>query len=198
MKKVIYSLLKRALYGCIKSAWKHLSGNLLKRGYTLNPYDTCVANKMINVAQFTVIWHVDDIKMSYQSEKVLDAEVAWLETIYGPLVGGKGDEHTYLGMDLKFNNQKVEVTMIPYLQEIVNKFPYELEKLATTLAIPHLFEASDTSKILPKEQQKVFHHTVAKTLQAALRARPDLLTALSFLTCRVKEPDQDDLKSWCE
>jgi hypothetical protein len=171
-----------------------ITGNLLKRGYTLNPYNTCVANKMINGAQFTVIWHVDDIKMSHQSEKVVDAEVAWLETIYGPLVGGKGDEHTYLGMDLKFNNQKVEVMMIPYLQEIVNKLPYELEKSATTPAAPHLFETSDTSKLLPKEQQKVFQHTVAKTLWAALRARPDLLTALSFLTCRVKEPDQDDLK----
>jgi hypothetical protein len=34
-----------------------------------------------------------------------------------------------------------------------------------------------------------------KTLWAAIRARPDLLTALSFLTCRVKAPDKDDLKN---
>jgi hypothetical protein len=116
MEKGKYLLLKRALHGCIKSAlllWKHLSGNLLKRGYTLNPNDTCVANKIINNSQFTVIWYVDDIKMSHQSEKVVDAEISWLESIYGSLVGGKGDEHTYLGMDLKFNNQKVEVIMIP-------------------------------------------------------------------------------------
>jgi hypothetical protein len=93
--------------------------------------------KMINDAQFTVIWHVDEIKMSHHSEKVVDAEIAWLESIYGSLAGGKGDEHTYLGMDLKFNNQKVEVTMIRYLQEIVNKFTFELEKLATTPAVSH-------------------------------------------------------------
>jgi hypothetical protein len=84
--------------------------------------------------------------------------------------------------------------MIPYLQEIVNEFPYELEKSATTPAAPHLFETSDTSKLLSKEQQKVFHNTLAKTLWEALRARPDLLTALLFLTCSVKEPDQDNLK----
>jgi hypothetical protein len=54
--------------------------------------------------------------------------------------------------------------MIPYLQEIVNEFPYELEKLATTPAAPQLFEISDTSKLLSVEQQKVFHRTVAKTM----------------------------------
>jgi hypothetical protein len=149
---------------------------------------------MINDVQFTVIWYVDDIKMSHHSEKVVDAEIAWLESIYGSLLGGKGDEHTYLGMDLKFNNRKVEVTMIPYLQENVNKFPYELEKLATSPAVPYLFEVSDTSKLLSVEQQKAFHRTVANMLWAAICARPDLLTALSFLTCRVKEPDQDNLK----
>jgi hypothetical protein len=76
----------------------------------------------------------------------------------------------------------------------VNKFPYELEKLATIPAAPHLFEISDTSKLLSVEQQNVFHRTVAKMLWVAICARPDLLTALSFLTCRVKEPDQDNLK----
>jgi hypothetical protein len=60
---------------------------------------------MINDAQFTVKWHVADIKMSHQSEKLVDAEIAWLESIHGLLVGGKGDEHNYLGMDFKFNNQ---------------------------------------------------------------------------------------------
>jgi hypothetical protein len=36
---VIYLLLTKALYGCLKSAlqfWKHLSNNLIKRGYVLN------------------------------------------------------------------------------------------------------------------------------------------------------------------
>ena len=124
-KNVIYLLLTRALYGCLKSAllfWRHLSGNLVKRGYTLNPYDMCVANKEIEGNQFTIVWHVDDLKMSHRSEKILNAEVSWLETIYGPLVGSKGNEHTYLGMDLKFNDQRLEVSMIPYLQEIIDDF----------------------------------------------------------------------------
>jgi hypothetical protein len=40
----------------------------------------------------------------------------------------------------------------------------------------------------------MFHHTVARVLWGAMRARPDLLTTLSYLTCKVKAPDEDDLK----
>ena len=35
---------------------------------------------------------------------------------------------------------------------------------------------------------------MAKILWASIRVRPDLLTALSYLTCQVKAPDQDDMK----
>jgi hypothetical protein len=82
-KDVIYLILKKALYGCMKSAllfWGHLSGGLIERDYKVNPYDSCVANKAI-------VWHVDDLKLSHVSEMVLDREVEWLETIYGSLVG---------------------------------------------------------------------------------------------------------------
>ena len=37
-----------------------------------------------------------------------------------------------------------------------------------------------------------FHKVVAKSLYAAKRARPDIMTSISFLTKRVKEPDHDD------
>jgi hypothetical protein len=64
-KKVIFLLLKRALYESNKFAllfWKHLSGDLLERGYPLNPHDNCIANKIINGMQFTLIWHVNHIE----------------------------------------------------------------------------------------------------------------------------------------
>ena len=48
--------------------------------------------------------------------------------------------------------------------------------------------------LLNQEASNMFHHTVAKILWGALRARPDLLPALSYLTCKVTAPDQDDLK----
>ena len=50
-KKVIYVQLVKALYGCVESVllWYELySTTLQKMGFEINPYDKCIANKMIN------------------------------------------------------------------------------------------------------------------------------------------------------
>jgi hypothetical protein len=83
-----------------------------KRGYILNPYDSCVVNKWVEESQLTIVWHVDDLKVSHKSEAVLDKEIKWLESIYGPLVGSKSNHHTYLGMDLSFTNKKLTISMV--------------------------------------------------------------------------------------
>ena len=62
-KKVLYVRLRKALYGCLKSGllfWRHLSSLLERNGFEINPYDTCVANKLVNGKQCTIVWHVDD------------------------------------------------------------------------------------------------------------------------------------------
>lgn len=42
-----------------------------------------------------------------------------------------------------------------------------------------------------------FHRFVAKLLYLSKRARPDIATAIAFLTTRVKEPDGDDWNKLC-
>lgn len=67
-KAVMYVKLKKALYGMLQAAmlfWKDLSAKLVKWGYKINPYDWCVANKMIDGKQCTVVWHVNDLKISH-------------------------------------------------------------------------------------------------------------------------------------
>jgi len=34
-------------------------------GFEFNPYDPCVANKMINDSQMTIFFHVDDCQLSH-------------------------------------------------------------------------------------------------------------------------------------
>ena len=56
-KAVLYVRLQKALYGCIKSAllfYKKLVGGLETYGFRINPYDLCVANKMLGGKQLTV------------------------------------------------------------------------------------------------------------------------------------------------
>jgi hypothetical protein len=151
-------------------------------------------NKIVNGKQITVIWHVDDLKLSHVDKAVVDNKIKWLETIYGPLSGSKGLQHTYLGMDMDFSAGEVKVSMVPYMQELVDELPEVIGAPASTPAAMHLFEESTEPVLLDKEASKMFHHVVAKTLWTALWARPDLLTTLSFLTCKVKAPDEDDQK----
>ena len=35
------------------------SNDLENEGFVINPYDPCVANKIVDGKQFTVAWHVD-------------------------------------------------------------------------------------------------------------------------------------------
>jgi hypothetical protein len=45
---------------------------------------------------------------------------------------------------------------------------------------------------LSKESSIAFHHLVAKTLYVSKHARPDVSTAIAFLTTRVRTPDIND------
>jgi hypothetical protein len=68
-KQVLYVELQKALYGTLQAAllfWENLSSFLIDElGFTANPYDKCVVNKMIKGKQCTIIWHVDDLKLSH-------------------------------------------------------------------------------------------------------------------------------------
>ncbi len=66
--------------------------------------------------------------------------------------------------------------------------------MCTTPAGDYLFKVRDDGKKLNKEQAEAFHHTVYQLLFAANRARRDSQTAVSFLTTRVKDLDEDDWK----
>ena len=65
---VLYVQLMKGLYGCLWAAiqfWKKLTQQLVQWGFVINAYDQCVANKVVNGSQFTITWHVDDLKLSH-------------------------------------------------------------------------------------------------------------------------------------
>jgi len=56
-QQAMYVELLKALYGTIRAArlfWEKMSAKLKEWGFTPNPYDSCVMNKMINGKQLTV------------------------------------------------------------------------------------------------------------------------------------------------
>jgi hypothetical protein len=74
-KPMLYVKLKKALYTTPQAAllfWRLLSETLLEWGFKLNEYNKCVASKMINAKQCTIIWHVDDLKISHIDHNVVE------------------------------------------------------------------------------------------------------------------------------
>ena len=201
-KKVLYVELKKALYGTIRAAllfWKLLTSKLEEWGFKINPYDWCVANKDINDKQCTIVWHVDDLKISHSDPEVVSDIISLLEGQFGkegPLTVRRGRVHEYLGMTLDYSTKgKVEIKMVDYIDGMLAELPPDMDGEAATPASSHLFDVNvDNPVALCKEKADFFHHNVAKLLFLCKRARPDIQTAVAFLCTRVKEPDVDDYK----
>ena len=89
-------------------------------GYEINPYDPCVANKLIDGKQHTVTWHVDDVKASHEDFKVNDAFHKWCEDKYGSeelghVTAVRGKRHDYLGVNEFFNIDVSKVVRQMYM-----------------------------------------------------------------------------------
>ena len=60
---MLYVQIEKALYGMLRAAllfYCKSRADLEDMGFEVNPYDSCVANKIVNGNQFTVVWHVND------------------------------------------------------------------------------------------------------------------------------------------
>jgi hypothetical protein len=67
-----------------------------------------------------------------------------------------------------------------------------IEGTANTPAASSLFKVNKNSKPLDTQSKKQFHSMTAKLLYLSKRIRPDILTAVSFLTTRVQNPTEED------
>jgi hypothetical protein len=173
-KPVLYVPLEKAVYGMMKSAllfYCKLVANLLSLGYTINPYDPCVANKMIDGSQMTICWHVDDLFLGHAKPTVVTTFLNWLSQRYDTpdkkLNATRGFKHDYLGMNIDFSKRGlVKFDMIPYIDKIIEAFPEKITGFTSSPAADHLFQVRPPSevKLLPEEQARAFHHTTAQLL----------------------------------
>jgi hypothetical protein len=201
-KKILYAETMKAIYGTLNASllfWIKLSASLTKMGFEVNPYDWCCMNKMTNGKQCTILWHVDDIKISHVDPTVVTSILKQINDEYGkvsPLTETRGKVHEYLGMTIDFSNPgKVMFTMFPYIQNMLNDLPEDMQGEAVTPAAHHLFAINDDQPDhLSKTDAEMFHSNVAMLLYLSKRARPDIQLPVAFLCTRVQHPDTDDYK----
>ena len=121
--------------------WKLLTSTLIeKMGFEFNPYDLCVANKIVNGTQLTVLWYVDDLKIPHAEKEVVEDTVKKLEGFFGTLTVTRGGEHTYVGLKVDIKDGKVEIHNTEYIVECFELFGEPITPSAATPAKGHLLK----------------------------------------------------------
>ena len=95
-----------------------------------------MANKIINGEQFTIVWHVDDLKLSHKDPEVVTKMITYLKGLYEKLPNGEvklieeqrltetNKVLNYLGMEFDFSVAKqVSISMRHYVDKIIKEFP---------------------------------------------------------------------------
>jgi len=83
---MLYVKLKKALYGTLQVVllfWKLLSSTLVSWGFTIKPYNQCLANTQINGKQCAIAWHVDTLKISHVSKDIIEDIIRCLNECFG-------------------------------------------------------------------------------------------------------------------
>jgi len=196
-KKLLYVRLKRALYGCIRSAmlwWKMLSEFLIADGFKLNPYDSCVANKTLPCGkQITICWYVDDLKISSVNKDAVMAIIKKLEDRFGVMRKTFGKKHSYLGMDVEFcDDGSVRFLMTDHIKEALDDFEEDLGRKVPNPATKNCFDVDPNAERLFEPKRKRLHSLVQKLLWITKRGRPDIMVPIAFLTKRVTKATTED------
>jgi hypothetical protein len=122
---------KNALYGTMVASILHYRKfvkSLMDIGFIINPYDPCVANKIIEGKQMDIFSHVDDCKLSHRNKKVMYSMIEYLREDYesifengtGAMTVSRGKIHNYLRMTLDYTvHIQVKNTMFDYVDEIL-------------------------------------------------------------------------------
>ena len=82
---VLYVHILNVLYGIMKATllyYRRFINDIQLVGFTLNPYDPCIANKQVDGHQLTLVWHINDIKVSHVEECIVTDFINWLKHTY--------------------------------------------------------------------------------------------------------------------
>ena len=120
---------QNALYGTMVASllyYRKFTKSLTENGFEINPYDPCVANKMIGDKQMTICYHVNDCKMSHVASTAVDDMIDWLRSKYesifedgsGKMTVHRGKVLKYLGMTLDYSVAgQVKISMCDYVED---------------------------------------------------------------------------------
>jgi hypothetical protein len=183
-----------AIYGCIDSAklWNdELHSSLITNGFTRNPVEPCVYNKISPKGQTTLGIYVDDIFATSHSQNELDQCYDLLLGRYNKVNRRAGAIIPFLGMTFDYTRRDiVSINMSGYIDDLLRTSG--VEGCAPSPATGTLFEVHADMQPLSRERHAWFYSLVFKCLYLTERIRPDAKVAVAFLTTRARDPTIDD------
>ena len=90
MSQVIYDYIELVLLW-----YNFLSSTLQKIGYEINPYDRCVAKKIIQEKKCTIAWYIDNNKISHVNEDIVTRGLKVITEHFGELEISRGKKMIY-------------------------------------------------------------------------------------------------------
>ena len=199
-RPVIYVKCMKAIYGTINAAilaYKKLVGFLEEWGFEQNFYEPCCWNAMIEGKQCTIVFHVDDLKLSHMCPIVVSNIIKKFDKAYATidkLTIRRGKVHEYLGMTIDFRSiGEVKLNMYDMIQKLINDLPDDMIGKKNTAAPSYLFDTSNDDECprLNKERKDTFHTINARALYIS-RVRQDMKLCIGFGCTRVKQPNEYD------
>ena len=82
--------------------------------------------------------------------------------------------------------------MKDYIQDMLDELPSDMDGESATPAGEHLFTVNENPVPLDEATSQMFHMNTAKLLFLSKRARPDVQTAVAYMTTQVRALDEDD------
>jgi len=151
--------------------------------------------KNINDRQCTIVWHVDDNKISHVDADMVEDVISKIESKFGKVVVTRGDTHNFLGIRATFpGDRTVHIDTIQHVKEAIEDFGKPMDRGAATPALRNLFDMEGKTEGLTPRQQQKFRSIVPKLLWVTKRGRPDIELPVAFLCTRVDKCKSSDWK----
>ena len=105
----------------------------------------------------------------------------------------RGDEHNFLGMNIKFKDKKVKISTEKHIHKATNMFMDDITMNEASSETSYSFKTREAAKLSEKKLEN-FHSVVESLLFVSRRCRLYIHTAVDFLCKKVVEPDKDEWK----
>ena len=107
----------------------------------------------------TVVWHVDDLKVSHVDSKEVDKFIMQMEEAFradAPVSVSRGKIYDYLGMNLDFCVEGgVQIDMEHYIDMMLHDAPEDIKGVSNTPAAVHLFKTNlEDPKMLDDKRRR--------------------------------------------